>query len=82
MKDYKKGLKSNIWKYFVFEGLWSLIFLFPIFQLFYLARNMTITQIAFIGIAFSIARITMEVPSGILADRWGEKKLYFYLRFS
>jgi len=77
MKDYKTGLKSNIWKYFVFEALWSLIFFFPIFQIFYLARNMTITQIAFIGIAFSVARITMEVPSGILADRWGRKKTLF-----
>ncbi|MBD3355089.1 MFS transporter [Candidatus Woesearchaeota archaeon] len=77
MNDYKTGLKSNVWKYFVFEGLWSLVFFFPIFQLFYLARGMTITQIALIGIVFSIARLTMEVPSGVLADRWGRKKTLF-----
>ena len=77
MDDYKSGLKSNIWKYFVFEALWSLVFFFPIFQIFYLARNMSITQIAFIGIAFSVARMAMEVPSGALADRWGRKKTLF-----
>ena len=77
MDVYKSGLKSNIWKYFVFEALWSLVFFFPIFQIFYLARNMSITQIAFIGIAFSVARMAMEVPSGALADRWGRKKTLF-----
>ena len=77
MGDYKVDLKSNIWKYFVFESLWSLVFFFPIFQIFYLARNMSITQIAFIGIAFSVARMAMEIPSGILADKWGRKKTLF-----
>lgn len=77
MNDYKSGLRSNIWKYFVFEALWSLVFFFPIFQIFYLARNMSITQIAFIGIAFSVARMAMEIPSGALADRWGRKKTLF-----
>lgn len=75
--EYKVGLKSNIWKYYLFEALWSLLFFFPIFQLFYLARNMNITQIAFIGITFSIARIVAEIPSGVLADKWGRKKTLF-----
>ena len=70
-------LESNIWKYYLFEILWSLVFFFPIFQLFYLARGLTITQIAFIGAAFSIAKILTEVPSGILADKWGRKKTLF-----
>ena len=77
MNNYKKGLRSNIWKYYLFEGLWSLVFFFPIFQLFYLARNMNITQIAFISIAFSIVVLIFEVPSGVLADKWGRKKTLF-----
>jgi MFS family permease len=77
LRDYKKGLKSNIWKYFIFEALWSLIFFLPIFQLFYLVRKMTITQIAFIGIAFTVALMVLEIPSGILADQWGRKKTLF-----
>ena len=76
-KKYLKDIKSNIWKYYLFEALWSLMFFFPIFQLFYLARGLTITQIAFLGVAFSIARVIAEMPSGILADRWGRKKTLF-----
>ena len=75
--NYKRQLKSNIWKYFVFEGLWALVFFFPIYQLFYLARGMNITQIAFIAIAFSTVVLLLEVPSGMLADRWGRKKTLF-----
>ena len=77
MSDYQSGLKSNIWKFYLFEALWSLVFFFPIFQLFYLARSMTITQIAFIGIGFSVARMVAEMPSGVLADKWGRKKTLF-----
>ncbi|MFH1425476.1 MAG: MFS transporter [archaeon] len=77
LSSYKKGLKSNVWKYFVFEVFWSLVFFFPIFQLFYLAKDMTITQIAFIGITFGVARMVMEIPSGVLADKWGRKKTLF-----
>jgi len=75
--DYKTGLKSNIWKYYLFEALWSLVFFFPIFQLFYLARSLTIFQIALIGIGFSITTLIFEVPSGVLADKWGRKKTLF-----
>ncbi|MAF50900.1 MAG: hypothetical protein CMH64_02305 [Nanoarchaeota archaeon] len=68
---------SNIWKYYLFEALWSLVFFFPIFQLFYLARELSITEIAFISVAFSISRVTLEIPSGVLADKWGRKKTLF-----
>jgi len=77
MNKYKEGLRSNIWKYYIFEFLWSAVFFFPIFQLYYIARGMTITQIAFIGIAFNVSRMFIEIPSGVLADKWGRKKTLF-----
>jgi len=72
--DYNTKLKSNVWKYYLFEGLWSLVFFFPIFQLFYLAKSMSIFQISLIGIGFSITSLIFEIPSGVLADKWGRKK--------
>ena len=74
-KDYQEGLKSNIKKYFLFEILISLAFFYPIFNLFYLARGLNITQIAFIGVAWIITNMVLEIPSGILADKWGRKKV-------
>jgi MFS family permease len=51
-------------------------FFTPIIQLFYLDHGLTITQIAFIGVTWSIVRIISEVPSSVLADTWGRKKVF------
>ena len=71
-------VKSNIWKYYLASALAYFGFFTPIIQLFYLDHNLTITKIAILGVAWSIVRIILEVPSGILADKWGRKK---YLQF-
>ncbi|MBD3247471.1 MFS transporter [Candidatus Pacearchaeota archaeon] len=72
--NYKTGLKSNIRKFFLFEILISLAFFYPIFNLFYLARGLSITQIAFLGVIWVVTNMALEIPSGIIADKWGRKK--------
>ena len=69
-------VKSNIWKYYLATALAYFGFFTPIMQLFYLDNNLTITKIAFLGVAWSIVRIILEVPSGMLADKWGRKKVF------
>ncbi|MFX1345861.1 MAG: MFS transporter [Promethearchaeota archaeon] len=77
MSNNQTNVKANIWKYYVFEVLWPSNLFLPIFQVFMLARNITITQMAIIGIVWTIAYLGTEVPSGVLADRWGRKKTLF-----
>ncbi len=69
-------VQSNIWKYYLATALVHFGFFTPIIQLFFLDNNLTITKIAFMGVIWSIVRIILEVPSGILADKWGRKKVY------
>ncbi len=69
-------LESNIWKYYLASALAYFGFFTPIIQLFYLDHNLTITKIAFLGVTWSVVRIILEVPSGILADKWGRKKVF------
>jgi len=68
-------VKSNIWKYYLATSLVHFGFFTPIIQIFFLDNNLTITKIAFLGVVWSIVRIILEVPSGILADKWGRKKV-------
>jgi MFS family permease len=72
----KNEVQSNIWKYYLATALAYFAFFTPIIQLFYLDHNLTITKIAFLGVVWSIVRIILEVPSGILADKWGRKKIF------
>ena len=75
MSDCNKKLKSNIWKYILFEVLWVPYFFLPIYQMLLLSRNISIFQMALIGIAWELTRLVTEIPSGVLADKWGRKKV-------
>ncbi len=68
-------IKSNIWKYYLATSLAYFGFYTPIIQLFYLAHNLTIFKIAILGIVWTIVKMILEVPSSILADKWGRKKV-------
>lgn len=50
-------------------------FFIPIIQLFYLDNGLTIFNIALLGVIWNITRIILEVPSGVLADKWGRKRV-------
>ncbi|MHA1687083.1 MAG: MFS transporter [Candidatus Heimdallarchaeaceae archaeon] len=66
--------RANIWKYYLATALTKFAFYTPIIQLFYLANNLTIFRIAILGAVWSIVKIIFEVPSSILADKWGRKR--------
>lgn len=68
-------MKSNIWKYYLATSLSQFAFYTPIIQLFYLAHELTIFKIAILGVVWTIVKMTLEVPSSILADKWGRKKV-------
>lgn len=75
MKNNNK-VQSNIWKYYLASTLAYFAFFTPILQLFYLDNKLTITQIALLGVTWGVVRIILEIPSGVLADKWGRKKIF------
>lgn len=67
-------IKSNIWKYYLATALAQFAFYTPIIQLFYLTHDLTIFKIAILGVVWTIVKMILEVPSSILADKWGRKQ--------
>lgn len=69
------NLESNLWKF-------NLIAIFEGFVLYYAfdkilmqVRGLSVTQIVMVEIAFTVTAILLEVPSGVLADRWERRKV-------
>lgn len=86
LKNFKKGrLKHAIGKLncfplnfmflnFMFEG--SRTFFHGVYALFLLEKGMSLERIANVKIFFMVAVVLLEVPSGILADTLGRRKVY------
>ncbi|MFH1253499.1 MAG: MFS transporter [Candidatus Uhrbacteria bacterium] len=74
MKTEQEKLESNIWKFYLYEILYSLMFYTPIIVLFYQDNGLSLTQIMIIQSINSLVWILMEIPSGYFADVVGRKK--------
>ena len=71
-------LKSNITKYYFSQLLYGIQFTFPVYVLFLLSNSLSFAQIALLqGIQAFIAAL-FEIPSGILADHFGRKKVLIF----
>lgn len=73
MKTYEQNLEANIWKFYLFEILYSLMFYTPIIILFFQDNGLSLAKIMLIQSIASIVWILMEIPSGYFADRMGRK---------
>jgi len=71
---FEKKLENNIWKLYLYEVLYSLMFYTPIVVLFYQDNGLSLTQIMIIQSINSIVWILMEIPSGYFADVVGRKQ--------
>lgn len=69
------GYKTNIWKLYVFRFFYNLIPAYAIERLFWEQRGMSIQMVVYTEIIFAITVVLLEVPTGILADKWGRKKM-------
>ena len=74
MEVNQKKLESNIWKFYLYEILYSLMFYTPIIILFYQHNGLNLTQIMVLQSISSIIWIVMEIPTGHFADIIGRKK--------
>ncbi|MCK5474441.1 MAG: MFS transporter [Candidatus Aenigmarchaeota archaeon] len=75
MKTEKQMLEGNIWKFYIYSAVGSLIFLFvPILVIFFQAKGLTITQVMSLQALFALMVVILEVPTGAVADILGRKK--------
>lgn len=67
-------LRKNSRRLFWGKALIEINILNAVVTLFYLHRGVTIDQIFYLSIVWSIATLVFEVPTGYLADRFGRKR--------
>jgi MFS family permease len=74
-KIRKKKLEANIWKFYLYRIFASLIFITPIYVLFYQSNGLNMTQVMILQSAYTAIIMLTVVPAGIIADYLGRKKL-------
>jgi MFS family permease len=68
-------LNRDISRLIVLKAAGSAFFLYPVYTLFLLSRDLDLTGIMTLESILALALILWEVPSGALADRFGKKRL-------
>lgn len=68
------GYSSNIWKFYAYRILVSLEISVPIYVLFLLDNNLSMTQVMILQAINTILSCVFELPSGMFADFFGRKK--------
>ncbi|MGG4033877.1 MFS transporter [Paenibacillus cisolokensis] len=66
---------ANIRILFAFRFFSSLIPAYVIERLFWEERGMTIQMVVYAEIIYALTIVLLEVPTGMMADRWGRKRM-------
>lgn len=66
---------ANVWKLYAIRFFHNLIPAYVIERLFWEQRGMTIQTVVYTEIIYAITVVLLEIPTGIIADRWGRKKM-------
>ena len=69
------GFLHNVKILYIYRFTSSLIMAYVIERLFWEARGMTVQMVVYTEIIYAAALLLLEVPSGIVADRWGRKRM-------
>lgn len=75
MKTRKEKLEANIWKFYLYRVFSSIMFITPIFVLFYQENGLTMTQVMILQSVYTALIMITVVPFGIIADYIGRKKV-------
>ncbi|MCR2803509.1 MFS transporter [Paenibacillus soyae] len=65
----------NLWKLYAIRFFYNLIPAYVIERLFWEERGMTIPMVVMTEILFAVTIVLLEVPTGIIADKWGRKRM-------
>lgn len=74
MTPVPENLRSNIWKYYLYSSFMSVQFFMPIVVIFFLANELSFTEIMLLQTVYSVVIVLMEVPTGTIADVIGRKE--------
>ena len=67
-------VRTNIRRYYLYQFFMSLDFWAPVLVLFWRARGLDLTQIMLLQSIYALGVIILELPTGVLADYFGNKR--------
>ena len=73
-QNRKKQLEKNFARMFWIRAFVSIKVINVVISLFYIHRGLSLSQIFYLAVIWSISSLLFEVPSSYLADRWGRKQ--------
>ena len=77
-ETYKRRLEKNIGKYSWYKVFTKRVYLPLITIQLVNVGHVTISQVAVIAAASSIISVILQVPSGYMADKWGNKRAIIF----
>ena len=68
-------LPANVWKFYVYKGLWGLGtgLVIPTLVLYYLGRGISLTEFMLLMTVLNFSAFVFEVPTGVIADKFSRK---------
>ncbi len=72
------ALEGNLRRFVVFRLFYSARFYYPVFTILFLDYGLTLAQFALLNMAWALAIVLAEVPSGALADIVGRRRLVIF----
>lgn len=70
-----RKVESNIIKLYAYWFFHNLIFAYVIERLFWESRGITVQQVVYTEIIYATVIVLLEVPTGVLADKWSRKAM-------
>ena len=74
-KVRKQKLEQNIWKFYLYRVFCSMTLIAPIYVLFLMENGLSMAQIMILQSIYTALFMLLVVPSGIVADYIGRKKI-------
>jgi MFS family permease len=77
-EQHRLALEGNLRRFVVFRLFYSARFYYPVFTILFLDYGLTLAQFALLNMAWALAIVVAEVPSGALADIVGRRRLVIF----
>lgn len=75
-------MKSFLYKIYTYSIFDDLVFIYPLYAVMFLDFGLTAIQISIILTVWSATAFILEVPSGVLADKYSRKNILFLAQLS
>jgi MFS family permease len=82
LMNYRNNMNGFLSKIYAFKFFDDLIFIYPLYAVMFVDYGLTGLQISIILAVWSITAFILEVPSGVIADKYSRKHILFFAQIA